>query len=101
MKVFSRFFVFAPILVMSGCIWTDVTAPLNPDEQMKHRQSIQPTKGGRACSYAILGVVAFGDHSLGKAVRAGGITTVSSVDQTTSGVPFLFSGKRCTVVEGN
>ena len=101
MSLISRLFILAPILVMTGCIYADITHPLNPDEQMKHRDSIQPTKGGRACSYYVLGAVAFGDHSLGKAVRAGGITTVSSVDQSTTGVPFLFSGKRCTVVEGN
>jgi len=117
MKLFSRILVVAPILAITGCtsfgvaipnaptsygvLYTDIKSPVNPDEQMKHRKSVRPTKGGRACSYTILGLVAFGDNSFGKAVRVGDITTVSSVDTSLTGVPLFASGKVCTVVEGN
>lgn len=118
MKYFFSIFMTALILALSGCtsfsvynptaptasygvLYTATTSPVKPEEQMKHRQSIRPTKGGRACSYTVLGLVAWGDNSLGKAVRAGDITTVSSVDTSQTGVPIFASGKVCTVVEGN
>jgi hypothetical protein len=49
----------------------------------------------------LLGLVAWGDNSFGSAVREGDITTVSSVDTSTTGVPILGTGSVCTVVEGN
>ena len=60
---------------------------------------LPPYKGGRACSYTILGVVAWGDNSFGRAVREGDITTVASVDTSQTGVPILGTGSVCTVVE--
>ena len=75
--------------------------PKRLEREERRLQAARPTKGGRACSYTILGLVAFGDNSFGKAVRAGDITTVSSVDTSLTGVPLFASGKVCTVVEGN
>lgn len=90
-----------PAVLGPGVVFDDTTVPIRPEEQMKHRKTIRPTKGGRACSYSILGIVSWGDSSFGKAVRAGDISTVSSVDTSHTGVPILQSGKVCTVVEGN
>ena len=84
-----------------GAVFTNTTSPVRPEDQMQHRQPITPTRGGRACSYTVLGLVAWGDNSFGRAVREGDITTVSSVDTSQTGVPFLYTGSVCTVVEGN
>lgn len=114
MKLFSCLLIAMSVLVVTGCavgvttapttfgvLYTDTTSPVNPDEQMKHRKTVIPTKGGRACSYSILGLISFGDNSFGKAIRAGNINTVSSVDTSQVGVPFLGTGSVCTIVEGN
>ena len=104
-----------PLLLVSGCgsvgyvttprtygvVFNNTISPVRPEEQMQHRQAITPTRGGRACSYTILGVVAWGDNSFGRAVREGDITTVASVDTSQTGVPILGTGSVCTVVEGN
>jgi sulfite exporter TauE/SafE len=84
-----------------GIAFQNTTAPVRPEEQMQHRQAITPTKGGRACSYMLFGLIAWGDNSFGRAVREGDITTVSSVDTSLTGVPILGTGSVCTVVEGN
>jgi hypothetical protein len=84
-----------------GLVFQNTTGPVRPEDQMRERQSITPTRGGRACSYMLLGLVAWGDNSFGTAVREGDITTVSSVDTSTTGVPILGTGSVCTVVEGN
>ena len=84
-----------------GAVFNNTTSPVRPEEQMQHRQAVTPTRGGRACSYTVLGVIAWGDNSFGRAVREGDITTVSSVDTSQIGVPILGTGSVCTVVEGN
>lgn len=84
-----------------GALFNKTTSPVRPEEQMQHRQAVTPTRGARACSYTVLGLVAWGDNSFGRAVREGDITTVSSVDTSHTGVPILRTGSVCTVVEGN
>ena len=84
-----------------GAVFNNTTSPVRPEDQMQHRQAVTPTRGGRACSYQVLGVVAWGDNSFGRAIREGDITTVSSVDTSHTGVPILGTGIVCTVVEGN
>ena len=84
-----------------GVLYDNTTVPVRPEEQMKHRGNVRATKGGRACSYSVLGLVSWGDSSLGKAIRAGGITTVTSVDASHTGSRYFYTGKVCTVVEGN
>ena len=84
-----------------GVVFNNTISPVRPEDQMQHRQAVTPTRGGRACSYTILGVVAWGDNSFGRAVREGDITTVSSVDTSQTGVPILGTGMVCAVVEGN
>jgi len=84
-----------------GAVFNNTTSPVRPEDQMRHRQAVTPTRGGRACSFTLLGVIAWGDNSFGRAVREGDITTVSSVDTSHTGVPILGTGSVCTVVEGN
>jgi len=58
------------------------------------------SREGKACVQTILGLVATGDASIVAAKRAGGITTVSSVDHTAKSILGFF-GEWCTVVKGN
>lgn len=59
-----------------------------------------PTKTGRSCSSSILGIIANGDASIDAAKRAGGITTVASVDFESTNVLFVYA-TFCTVVRGS
>ena len=59
------------------------------------------SKTGRACSQSILGIAAFGDGSINAAKRAGGITTVVSVDFESTNVLLGIYSQFCTVVKGN
>ena len=115
MRPFLSIVLIAPLLLVGGCgsvgyvttpstygvVFNNTTSPVRPEEQMQHRQAVTPTRGGRACSYSVLGVIAWGDNSFGRAVREGDITTVSSVDTSHMGVPILGTGSVCTIVEGN
>ena len=116
MKLLSFFLLALLLLATAGCVGAgyyptmptasgilinETTSPVRPELQMQNRQSIIPTKGGRACSYSAFGLFAWGDNSFGRAIREGNIRTVSSVDTSQSGIPLLGTGSICTVVEGN
>ncbi|OFZ79906.1 MAG: hypothetical protein A2583_06485 [Bdellovibrionales bacterium RIFOXYD1_FULL_53_11] len=55
---------------------------------------------GEACTTGILGLVAFGDGSIETARANGGITAISTVDQSTFSIPFGLYARRCTIVRG-
>ncbi|MDR0484621.1 MAG: TRL-like family protein [Alphaproteobacteria bacterium] len=58
------------------------------------------TKTGEACASNFLGIVATGDFSIEAAKKAGGITTVSSVDISKTTTLYLVSSI-CTIVSGS
>ena len=55
---------------------------------------------GEACAVQILGLVATGDASIEAARRNGGITAISTVDQTLNSYLFFYA-KTCTIVRGS
>ena len=57
-------------------------------------------KTGRACSTGILGVAAFGDASLDAAKKAGGITSVHSVEYEATALLGVVYVVACTIVHG-
>ncbi len=57
-------------------------------------------KTGKACSQSILGAVALGDASIEAAKKAGGISSVATVDATSKNI-LGFYAEFCTVVSGN
>ena len=57
------------------------------------------SKNGTACAKTILGFVNQGDASIAQAKKAGGITTVSSVDYHSEGF-YPFYGTTCVTVNG-
>ena len=68
--------ISAPVVPPIGLIYTGYTAPLDLD------QSGTPVsqKEGRASTYSVLGLVAWGDGSVEAAARSGGIQTIESAD---------------------
>lgn len=77
-----------------GLLYTDtqsgVSATSNP----------AGTRVGEACLNTILGLVSFGDATIETARRNGGITTITSVDEHSTGILGFVYGKYCTVVRG-
>lgn len=57
------------------------------------------TKRGEACIQNILGLIATGDASIDAAKQDGGITTVTSIDQSSTRVLGYYA-KFCTIVKG-
>ena len=77
-----------------GLLYTQVEAPVSVGSG-----AAGPLLG-EACAYSFLGLLALGDRSIEAGRRNGGITTVSSVDETVEGFPLVYS-KHCTLVRGN
>lgn len=69
-------------------------------EPVAATSSSSATKSGTACSSNILGIIATGDASIDAAKKAGGITTVSTVDVETSNI-LTFYASVCTIVHGS
>lgn len=59
------------------------------------------TKQGRSCSTGILGLAAWGDASVDAAKKAGGISTVHSVEYESTAVLGFIYVDVCTVVHGS
>lgn len=57
------------------------------------------TKAGQACATSILGVYASGDASIESARKVGGITQITSVDDSSWSLLGLYA-KYCTIVRG-
>jgi hypothetical protein len=54
---------------------------------------------GEACLSSYLGLISLGDATIETARRNGGITTITSVDESTTSILFFY-GKYCVTVRG-
>lgn len=66
-------------LATTGCVYMNVTAPLDTDLDKTELGS----KVGKSEAQSVLGVVAWGDAGTQAAARNGGITTLRQMDQET------------------
>lgn len=57
------------------------------------------SKRGESCASSILGIIGTGDASAAAAAKAGGITTIGTVDSDNFGVLGIYA-TNCTVVTG-
>jgi len=78
----------------TGFLYTKVQGPITTGN------GTNTSKTGQACATNILGLISTGDASIDAAKKAGGITTVSSVDHDSTSILMLY-GQFCTVVKGN
>lgn len=78
----------------TGLLYTKVQGPITTGN------GTNTSKSGQACANNILGLISTGDASIDAAKKAGGITTVASVDHDSTSILGLF-GTFCTVVKGN
>ena len=78
----------------TGFLYTKVQGPITTGNGTK------TGKTGQACATNILGLISTGDASIDAAKKAGGITTVASVDHDSTSVLMVY-GQYCTVVKGD
>jgi hypothetical protein len=88
-------------IVLNGCGHAPFIGGLYSEEQFPVAATANPSgnRVGEACAFQILGLVATGDASIEAARRNGGISMISSVDQTLNSYLFVYA-KSCTIVRG-
>ena len=84
------------LFLIQGCLYADVQVPLDTDMN----QTQMGSKAGRASSYSVLWLVAWGDSSTAKAAEKGGITVVNHLDQEVELVLFGAFVKNTTIAYG-
>ncbi len=86
--------------VTSGCVYSEVGGALYMDVKGPIQTTAEPggSKAGKACSTTVFGLIAFGDASIERARKNGGVIKVSSVDHTSNNI--IGYGWFCTIVTG-
>ncbi len=100
----KAFFYLIPIFILSACasprvgnmglLYTDTETGLAVT------QNLAGTRVGEACLQSYLGLISTGDASIETARRTGGITSITSVDEKSTGILGFIYRKYCTVVRG-
>jgi hypothetical protein len=83
-----------------GVVYNDTKAPSGLDRAETTGDNKAAPKTGRACSAGVLGVAAWGDASIDAAKKAGGITSVHSIEYEATAVLGLVYVNVCTIVHG-
>ena len=78
---------------LAGGIYTDTQSGLSATSNQAGNRV------GEACATSILGLVATGDASIEAARRNGGITMITSADESVMGILGIYA-KYCSVVRG-
>ncbi len=89
--------VVVSMFLLSGCLYTHVLAPLDMDLD----KTSMGQKVGRASSFSVLGLVAWGDASTAAAAKNGNVATVNHMDSEFLNVFFGAYTKTTTIVYGD
>jgi hypothetical protein len=84
-----------------GGIYSGTKAPSSLARVETSGDNKTAPKMGSACSSGILGLVAWGDASIDAAKKAGGITSVHSIEYEATAVLGAVYVEACTVVHGS
>jgi hypothetical protein len=84
-------------VLLSGCIYAHVLSPLD----MNVDKTTLGQKMGKASSYSVLGLVAWGDASAAAAAKGGGIATINHMDHEFLNIFFGFYTESTTIVYGD
>ncbi len=94
--VIKRSGIILATLFLSACVYTNISIPLDNDLNNTHLGN----KIGKASSYGILWMVAWGDAGTRAAAENGQITTVNHADREFYSVFFGAYTKVTTIVYG-
>jgi hypothetical protein len=84
-----------------GAVFSSTTAPSALDRVETTGENKTGPKSGSACASGVLGVVAWGDAGIDAAKKAGGITSVHSVEYQATAVLGAVYVSACTIVHGS
>jgi hypothetical protein len=93
----AGFLVLSLWIVLTGCLYLDVKTPLDTDLN----QTVLGSKQGKASSYSVLWLVAWGDAGTAAAAKNGDITTVNHMDSELYSILFGLYTRVTTVVYGD
>lgn len=80
---------------MPGFLYTDGKGARQGVEN-----ALMGDKTGQSCATSILGLVATGDTSIAAAMKAGGISKITSIDYSSKSIFFIYA-EHCTIVTGS
>jgi hypothetical protein len=89
--------VLAMAVLLSGCIYAHVLSPLDTNVD----KTVLGQKQGKASSFSVLGLVAWGDAGTAAAAKNGGISTVNHMDREVLNVLFGAYTETTTIVYGD
>lgn len=84
-----------------GLIYNGTKVPSTLDRVEVSGENKAGPKVGKSCASGVLGVAAWGDASIDAAKRAGGITSVHSVEYDAMAILGFVYVNACTVVHGS
>ncbi|MHC4513854.1 MAG: TRL-like family protein [Planctomycetota bacterium] len=96
MKRWSAWLLVALLAVLPGCLYADVTTPLDIDLQ----DTDLGDKVGKSQYQSVMGMVAWGDAGTQAAARNGGITTLKHADRHVLMILLGLYYRETTVVYG-
>ena len=98
MKLIKLMLVFlAAGLLLSGCLYSHVTTPFDTDVN----KTSLGQKSGKASSYSVLWLVAWGDAGAAAASKNGGITTLNHMELEVLNIAFGLYTKSSIIVYGD
>ena len=96
-KCFSRTAIALIAVALSGCVYTNITTPLDRDLHATELGS----KVGRSEAQSVLGLVAWGNAGSQAAAKNGGITTLRHADMEIFSILGFVYARQRTVVYGD
>ncbi len=96
-RFFAALLVCAFAVSATGCVYTNITAPLDTDLDATELGS----KVGRSEAQSVLGLVAWGDAGTQAAANEGGITTLRHADREVFSILGVVYVRSRTVVYGD
>lgn len=85
------------MFLLSGCFYAHVVTPLDTNVD----KTVLGAKTGKALSYSLLWVAAWGDAGTAAAAKNGGISTVNHMDREIFSVFFGLYTETTTIVYGD
>jgi hypothetical protein len=96
-RIFEIIALTLGFTLLSGCVYTNVTIPLDEDVW----ETKLGSKVGRSSTHTVLWLVAWGDAGTQAAVRQGNINVVHHMDMGVQSYLFGVYSRRDTIVYGD
>ena len=96
MKRVIALFALVSMLMLTGCLYSNIKTPLDTDVD----RTVLGQKTGTASTYSILWLVSWGDGSTSKAAHQGGLSTINHMDLHVFSVLFGLYSQTTLIVYG-